>query len=309
MSRESASAAASSLTWFNPRHWPLALGMGVLWAGSRLPLSAAQALGRGLGLLAYVVLPSRRRIVLRNLELCFPTSSETWRKNMVRANFVSTGMGLVEGGIAWWRDDTWLASRVQAQGLEHYFAASAQGKGVFVLGAHFTSMELGGRIASMHLPVSTVYKPAKNKMFDAVMLKARGRHYQSLISNDNLRGMLAVLRSGGACWYGADQDFGLEQSVFAPFFGVPTATLTLASKIVERTGAKVLFTYPERLPDAAGYVLHILPVEGFAQGNLEQDAARYNGLIEDVVRRAPQDYFWLHRRFKTRPPGETNPYD
>ncbi|HES76961.1 MAG TPA: lipid A biosynthesis acyltransferase [bacterium] len=297
-----------ALSWFYPRHWPLVLGLGVLRLGASLPLAWSQRVGRSLGVLAYHVLPSRRRIVLRNLELCFPELTHQQRLKLTRENFVATGMGLMEGGMAWWGSTQRLLPITRIVGMEHYLAAHQHGRGVLVLGAHFTAMELGGRIAAMNVPSSTVYKAAKNEFFNAVMLKQRGRHYQALIASDNLRGMLDVLKAGGACWYGADQDFGLEQSVFAPFFNVQTSTLTFASKIAQRTGARVLFCYPERLPDAQGYVLHLLPVETFPSGDLFQDAKLYNSMIEDVVRKFPADYFWLHRRFKTRPQGEENPY-
>jgi len=296
------------LIWFNPRHWFLGLGLSILWLAAHLPLRWSQRLGRRLGILAYYILPSRRRIVLRNLELCFPEWGAQKRAETVRTNFESSGMGLIEGGMAWWGQAERLRSFTQIQGLEHFQAAYQQGRGVLVLGAHFTSMELGGRIAAMNLPASTVFKAAKNACFNAVMLERRGRYFQTLIANDNLRGMLELLKSGGACWYGIDQDFGAEQSVFAPFFNVQTATLTLASKIAQRTDAKVLFSYTERLSDARGYVFHLRPMLDFPSGDLLKDASLYNSMIEEVVRASPADYFWLHRRFKTRPPGEMNPY-
>ncbi len=299
--------AASS--WLNPRHWALALGLMVLWAAARLPLAWSQRIGRSLGILAYYLLPSRRSIVLRNLELCFPEWTALKRAEIVRANFISTGMGLVEGGIAWWGSAERVRSFTQIQGVEYFHSALQQGRGVLVLGAHLTSMELGGRIAAMTLPASAVFKAAKDIQFNAVMLERRGVYFKSLIANDNLRGMLELLKSGSACWYGVDQDFGAEQSVFAPFFNVQTATLTLASKIAQRTGAVVLFSYSERLPCAKGYVMHFCPVKDFPSGDLVKDATRYNSMIEEVVHKSPADYFWLHRRFKTRPQGDTNPYD
>lgn len=300
---------AGKLFGFHPRHWPLALGLGVLRLGAHLPLAWSQRLGRGLGFLAYHVLASRRHIVSRNFELCFPEWTPQKRATMVRANFAATGMGLLEGGLAWWGKTERLSSFTHVEGMQHYRAALQHGRGVLVLGAHFTAMELGGRIAAMNLPTSTVYKAAKNQRFNEVMLEQRSLHFQSVIANDNLRGMLEVLKSGGTCWYGADQDFGTEQSVFAPFFNIQTSTLTLASKIAQRTGAGVLFCYPERLPDARGYVLHILPMPDFPSGDVVQDATRYNAMIEQVVRDKPENYFWLHRRFKTRPPGEEKPYN
>lgn len=292
--------------WFHPRHWPLALGLGVLRLAACLPLRWGQALGRGLGLLAWAVIPRRRMIVRRNLALSFPELSAAERGKLVRDSFASAGMGIVEGALAWWGKAERLP--VRYEGLEQFEAAHAAGKGILLLGAHFTALEIGGRLMSLKVPMNTVYKAAKNVRFDAVMRERRSLYFKSLIANDNLRGMLKVLKDGGICWYGADQDFGREGSVFAPFFGVSTATLTLTSKIVERSGAKVVFIYPERLPDAQGYVMHLVPVPVIPSGDPAQDAATYNALIERFARQRPADYFWMHRRFKTRPDGEASPY-
>jgi KDO2-lipid IV(A) lauroyltransferase len=294
------------LAWLSPRQWPLAFGLGLLWLAAQLPLPLAQGFGRGLGLLAWAVLPSRRRIVRQNLALCFPALDEAERQRLERASFASAGMGLIEGGIAWWGRAERLP--VRYEGLEHLTAARAEGRGVLLLGAHFTALEMGGRLMALKVPMNTVYKAAKNPHFDAVMRTRRARYFGELIANDNLRGMLKVLKEGGICWYGADQDFGPEASVFAPFFGVPTATLTLTSKIVERSKAKVVFIYPERLPRAQGYVMHLVPVPEIPSGDVVRDATVYNALIERFARHRPADYFWLHRRFKTRPAGEHHPY-
>ncbi|MGK0673538.1 MAG: LpxL/LpxP family Kdo(2)-lipid IV(A) lauroyl/palmitoleoyl acyltransferase [Halothiobacillaceae bacterium] len=299
----------SSLTaWLDPRQWPLALGLSLLWLAARLPLPIAQTLGRGLGLLAWAMLPRRRHIVRRNLEWCFPGMSEAQRHRLERASFASAGMGLIEGGIAWWGAPERLASWVRYEGLEHLEAAHAEGRGVLLLGAHFTALEIGGRLMALKVPMNTVYKAAKNPRFNAVMRARRARYFGELVANDNLRGMLTVLKEGGICWYGADQDFGREGSVFAPFFGVPTATLALTSKIARRAGCRVVFIYPERLPHARGYVMHLVPVPEIPSGDPVRDATIYNALIERFARERPADYFWLHRRFKTRPEGGASPY-
>ncbi len=294
--------------WLLPRHWPLAIGLGLLRLMALLPLRVAQGIGRGLGWLAWLFIPRRRAIVRRNLELCFPDLDEAARRRLERASFASAGMGMVEGALAWWGRSERLKARVRYEGLEHIEAAQAEGRGVLIIGGHFSALEISGRLMAMRIPVDLVYKPARNKRFERVMSAMRLRYVHGLIPSANLKAMMRRLREGGICWYAYDQDFGRANSVFAPFFGVPTATLALTGRIVQATGAKVVFIYPERLPGGKGFVMHLLPVPELPSGDAVRDAAIYNGLIERFTRQRPEDYFWMHRRFKTRPEGERSPY-
>ncbi len=294
--------------WLHPRHWPLALGLGVLWLAARLPLRAAQAFGRGLGRLAWLLIPRRRLVVRRNLELVLPDLSEAERRRLEHESFASAGMGMVEGALAWWGRDERLAPWVRYEGLEHIEQARNEGRGVLIIGGHFSALEISGRLMAMKIPVDLVYKPARNTMFERVMSAMRLRYVHGLISSSNIKAMMRRLRDGGICWYAYDQDFGRASSVFAPFFGVPTSTLALTGRIVEASGAKVVFIHPERLPDAQGYVMRLVPVPEIPSGDPVRDATIYNGLIEHFARQHPADYFWMHRRFKTRPEGERSPY-
>lgn len=294
--------------WLHPRHWPLVLGLGMLRLVACLPLRWGQAFGRGLGLLAWAVIPRRRMIVRRNLILSFPELSAFERGKLERDSFASAGMGMVEGALAWWGRSEHLARMVRYEGLEHIERAQAEGRGVLIVGGHFSALEISGRLMAMRIPVDLVYKPARNKFFDRVMGGMRARYVRGLIPSANLKAMIRRLRDGGICWYAYDQDFGRANSVFAPFFGVPTSTLALTGRIVESSGARVVFIYPERLPRGQGFVMHLLPVTEIPSGDPVQDATHYNALIEHHVRSNPADYFWMHRRFKTRPDGEASPY-
>lgn len=280
----------------------------MLWLAAHLPLRAAHAFGRGLGVLAWLVIPRRRQIVRRNLELCFPDMGGAEQRRLERASFASAGMGMVEGALAWWGRDEHLAGLVRYEGLEYIEQARAEGRGVLIIGGHFSALEISGRLMAMRIPVDLVYKPARNTMFERVMSAMRLRYVHGLIPSANLKGMMRRLREGGICWYAYDQDFGRANSVFAPFFGVPTSTLALTGRIVQASGATVVFIYPERLPDALGYVMHLVPAPEIPSGDPVQDATAYNALIERFARQRPEDYFWMHRRFKTRPDGGPSPY-
>ncbi|MEW6444670.1 MAG: lysophospholipid acyltransferase family protein [Pseudomonadota bacterium] len=296
------------MMWLHPRAWPLGLGLVLLWLLSRLPLRGAQACGRGLGYLAWRLIPRRRRIVRRNLELCFPELDESARRRLAIDSFAASGMGMVEGALAWWGSDARLAPLARYEGLEHIERARAEGRGVLIIGGHFSALEISGRLMAMKIPVDLVYKPARNKRFERVMRTMRQRYVHSLIQSTQLKGLVRRLREGGVCWYAYDQDFGRANSVFAPFFGVPTATLALTGRIAQASGARVVFIYPERLPEGRGFVMRLLPTPELPSGDPERDAAIYNGLIERFARQSPADYFWMHRRFKTRPGGEASPY-
>ncbi|HLA30330.1 MAG TPA: lipid A biosynthesis lauroyl acyltransferase [Pseudomonas sp.] len=295
--------------FLHPRYWPLWLGLGLLWLVAQLPYRVLLSLGRGLGALMYRLASSRRKIAARNLQLCFPQMPVAERKALLKENFASTGITFFEMAIAWW----WPAERLRRlgriEGLEHLRQAEAEGQGVILMALHFTTLEMGGGLLGMAQDMYGMYRPHKNPLFDYMQRRGREQRLLGVIGRDDVRGMLKLLRGGGVVWYAPDQDYGAQRSVFVPLFGVPAATVTATSKFARMGRAQVIPFTQERLPDAQGYRLCIHPpLADFPGDSEETDCLRINQWIEQAIRDCPEQYLWAHRRFKTRPPGETKLY-
>jgi KDO2-lipid IV(A) lauroyltransferase len=293
-----------------PRHWPMWLGLGLLRLCALLPYPALLLLGGGLGRLMYRLIPKRRHIARTNLRLCFPELDETAREKLVRATFRAAAISVFENALSWWGGERRLRRLYRIEGLEHYAAARAQGKGVILLGGHYTTLEISGRFLAFHIDgLQPIYKRAHNPLYEAVMVRQRRRLFDDLLQSTDMRTIVRNVKAGKTVWYAPDQDFGRERSVFAPFFGVATATLTTTARLARLTGAPVLPYVSERLPGAQGYRIALLPaLEGFPGGDDLADATRVNAVLEQQVRAMPEQYLWIHRRFKTRPEGEPDLY-
>jgi KDO2-lipid IV(A) lauroyltransferase len=285
------------------------LAAGLLWGVTRLPFVWQLAIGRMLGRVSLALAKDRRGIALTNLALCFPELTEGERRRLLEAHFASLGIGLVETALSWWGSDRRLRKLATLTGLEHLQAALRQGRGAILLSAHFTTLEIGGRLLSLHAPFHVLYRSHKNPVIETLQRGARRRRFEKAISRDDLRGMLASLKQNRPVWYAPDQDFGSENSVFVPFFGIPAATLTATSRLARVSGAPVVPFFQRRLPGARGYELTLLAaLEGFPGEDVEQDTRRITNLIEARIRLQPEQYLWVHRRFKTRPAGEPPMY-
>ena len=292
-----------------PRFWPTWLLFFSLWLVTRLPFSLQLNTGKLIGRLAWFFARRRRQIAATNIRLCFPQLDTAQQAELLKAHFISLGQGLVETALCWWGRETQLSQQFVLIGDEHLQAALDKGKGVILLSAHFTSLELGGRLLAMQHPFHVLYRQHKNPLFEAVMQRARQRRFEKAIPRNDTRALLASLKSNHAVWYAPDQNHGGQQSVFAPFFGIQASTLTTTSRLAAISGAAVVPFFQTRLPNKAGYLLTLCPaLEDFPGEDLQTDATRINKLIEDVIREMPEQYLWVHRRFKTRPAGEEYPY-
>ena len=302
-------APVFSAKLLHPRYWLTWFAMGLWWLVTQLPLPALVALGKVIGRLMLLAGGSRRRIVERNLELCFPDWSAAERAALVRKNFISYGIGFFEVSIGWWWSDRRLQQVVNLTGLENL--DNLDGQGALLMAMHFTTLEIGGQAVNMHTAIDAMYRPHKNPVYDYLQRRSRVRRRPDceVFPRKDVRGVLRALRSGRVMWYAPDQDYGPKQSVFAPFFGVSAATVTATAKFARAGNAKVLPFVHYRRDDNRGFevVIHP-PLEGFPVGDEVADATFINGLIEDFIRRHPDQYLWAHRRFKTRPPGESSPY-
>jgi len=297
--------------FLHPRYWLQWLGFALLWLLSQLPYAALLKLGRALGALVYRVAHSRRKIVQRNLELCFPELNPKQREQLAKENFASTGIAVFEMAISWFWPLSRLRKLGRIEGLEHLKQAQQQGQGVILMAAHFTTLEIGAALLGGQHSIDGMYRTHKNPLFDWLQRNGRERHNaQSLaIEREDVRGALRLLRQGRALWYAPDQDYGRKHSLFVPLFGVTAATVTATSSFARLGKARVLPFTQERLEGGSGYRLVVHPpFEDFPGASEEADCLRINQWLEAVIREHPEQYLWAHRRFKTRPEGEPSLY-
>ena len=287
-----------------PRYWGTWLGIGLLWLLVRLPHRLLLGVGRVLGGLLYLAVATRRRIARINIRLCFPELSESEREQLVRQSFLSYGMTIFETALAWLRGAAHLQQCADIRGVEHIKDAQARGKGVLIIGAHFSTIDISGALVAPRLQMDVIYRSSNNPVFDWLIRKGRGRSFGAVIDKNDTRTVIRRLRGGHAVWYAADQNYSRQHSVFAPFFGIPASTIRGTSRLVSMTGAAAVFCSHFRLDGGRRYLVEFSPVlEDFPGVDEVADAARINRLIEDKIRTHPEQYLWLHRRFKTRPDG------
>ncbi len=279
-----------------------------LWLIGRLPLPLLAVLGKGLGVVTYYLYGPRRRVVLANLALCFPDQDRAARRRLARAHFLSLGQGIFDLTVAWWAGPARLRRLVRFRGREHYDRALAQGN-VILLVPHFTAMEVGC-LLSTERPMANVYRRLPNPVFERAFREAIGRFGATMITQEQgVRPVLKALREGRVLYYLPDQDFGERSSVFAPFFGVPTSTLHAVGRLARAASAQVVPCYVWQRPRGAGYEIAFAPaLADFPSGDPLRDATATNEAIERGVRVHPEQYFWVHKRFKTRPPGYPSVY-
>lgn len=294
----------------HPRYWATWFGIGLLYLVVLLPYPLLYRLGTSLGRLSMHFLQRRVQIARRNLELCFPHRSVKDRETWLVKNFESVGMGLIETGMGWfwpdWRVQRWF----NISGLENIQLARQQHKGVLLIGLHFLSLELGARIFGIKNPGIGVYRPNDNKLLDWLQTWGRMRSNKSMLNRSDIKGMIRALKNGEIIWYAPDHDYGPKSSVFAPLFAMEQAATTAGTHMLVRLAKPAVIPFvPRRLPNGQGYELIVLPDQ--TDVPLESDVATatyMNKVLEKAILLAPDQYMWLHRRFKTRPPGQPSLY-
>jgi Kdo2-lipid IVA lauroyltransferase/acyltransferase len=288
-----------SLAMLHPRYWPTWLAMGLLRVATYLPFSLLLAFGRLIGRVVFAVPTSFKRVARRNLTLCLPELSAPERERILREHFQSLGIGLFETGMCWWSPRDRIRRVSQIEGMEHLEHAFALGRGVILLSAHFTTLEMGAAAICARVPASVMYRPTSNLVLEQFLAHNRSLHSRQAIPRDDIRTLIAALKNNEAVWYAPDQAYRKKGAQMVPFFGIPAATNTATSRLARLTGAAVLPYFPERLPGSAGYRMHILPaLENFPSKDQAADALRFNALIEAHARRIPSQYLWIHKRFK-----------
>lgn len=285
-----------------PRYWPAWLGLGLLRLSCYLPYRMQLSLGKSIGRLIHRVARARRAIARRNLELCFPELSAAERAALVRAHFEALGASLIELALGRWAPDQKLVAMTRIEGAEHIRRALDAGNGVILLSAHFTTLELSGRVLSRHCPpFDCVFRKHRSEFLTELLRTSRERSARATIDKNDIKSMVRSLREGVPVWYAPDQSYDRKQSALLPFFGVPSMTNTATGTIARLGKSVVIPFFPRRLPEG-GYVLSILPpIEGVPSDDPAEDTKKYVEILERQIRLAPEQYYWVHRKFKNRP--------
>ena len=286
------------LAFLRPAYWPTWLGLSMLRALELLPFAAQHRVGAGLGRLIRRLPLAYVRIAEVNIALCLPELSLSQRATLVDRHCQSLGMGLCETATTWWSSDARISRHAEIQGREHLAAALDKGRGAILIGGHFTTIEIATRILGTVVPLNLVFRATKNALLSHTMLKGFARHGKP-IAHDDIRSMIRALKNNEAVWYAPDQSYRNKGAAMVDFFGIPAATTTATSRLARISGAAVLTYFPERLPGLAGYRVVIGPAfECFPSGDAIDDATRFNALLQAQIRRVPEQYLWMHRRFK-----------
>jgi len=279
---------------------------------ARMPWGIQRRIGATIGGLMHRLMRHRRRIAETNLALCFPRLDEAARSRLVRRHFRALGLGIVETALAWWGPESWIRARSHLVGAEHLEAALARGRGVILLAGHFTTFELSGRVLTSRFECGATYRPHNDPWWDALLRAGRGRHLAALVPHKDARAMIRHLAGNRILWYAPDQDFSSRRgrrNVFVPFFAERSVATTATAWLVRTSGARVVPFASYRRADDSGWEVVIGPaLEDFPSGDDVADATRLNAMLERQIERSPEQYLWVHRRFKTRPPDAPPAY-
>ena len=287
------------------------LFLALLWCFHWLPLPVQAAFGWGLAQLLYIVVVPRRRVVLTNLRLSFPELSEGERRCLARRIVVSVTRSMLERGVIWWGSEARIRRLVELRGVEKIKALHAEGRAVVILVPHFVGLDMAGSRMAMEMDCVSMYSAQNNKLLEKMLLRGRLRfgHQELLSRQDGIRGAVKAMKRGCPFYYLPDLDFGPKESVFVPFFGVATATVPGLSRIARLANAVVVPLIVRMKPWGQGYIAEYGEAwSDFPSEDAVADTARMNAYIETEVRKSPEQYYWVHKRFKTRPPGEAKIY-
>lgn len=288
-------------SFFLPKYWLTWLGVSLLYIISWLPYRIQVLLGKKLGWLLGKVAKKRVAIARRNLELCFPDMGFAAREKLLKENVENAGLALLEAGMGWWWPDWRIRNIGKVEGFELVEAILARGNGVLALTLHNMNLEIGCRIAGLKIPSVAFYRKHNNPVMEYLQYRGRARANKYMVHKKDVKGLVKAIRQKEVCFYFPDHDYGRHRSEFVPFYGVPeVATTTGTLLFAKQKKCETLFLIPRRTPE--GYtVTFSTGLENFPSGDDNLDMSAMNKEIEKLVSIAPEQYLWMHKRFKTRP--------
>ena len=298
------------LRYWGPRFWPTWVFLLWLRFSAALPWRVAIKVHKLLGRVAGALLAGRRRIVRRNLEICFPELDPSQIEALMTHYFENVGAFIAEIAIAWFGSVDRLAHLFRIEGVEHVEAALARGKGVLLYSGHFTTLEICVPVIKSLVPLfAFMFRGRNNPLLNAMQSRGRRRTAHVSVANNDVRELLRLLGQNAVVWYAPDQA-RIDSGELVPFFGEPAMTSTAASRLALHSGAAIIPLFFCRLPDDSGYVLRFhAPLDNLPSNDATHDTARLTAVLESFVRERPEQYFWTHRKFKDRPPALPDAYD
>jgi KDO2-lipid IV(A) lauroyltransferase len=298
----------------HPKNWLIVLGLLCTRIIVLLPFRIIVTIGQAMGLLLYRISSSRLQVARKNIELCFPALSATEQSNLVKQHFISLGMGFFEVGMARWKSNQSLKKIIEIKGIEHLIRAVKKNRGVILMSAHFTMLEISALIGRNEIvqedlpPMVGMFRLGKNSIINQFFRNTRLRSTESLVTKFEVKDLIRALKDKKLVWYASDQSFTGKNAISVNFFKHPAMTNPGIIRIAKITGSPVLPYFPSRLANGKGYVLEVLPeIESFPSEDTNNDMKKIHALLEQHILQNPEQYYWIHRRFKTVA-DDKNPY-
>jgi len=281
----------------------------IIWIMAQLPYRLLILIGKGLGKFIRLVLKSRRKVVAINLDICFPDLNPIEKSTLINQHFSELGIMVTQTIKAFLGSTKNIEASAIVKGGEHIEACLEKGQGILLVAGHFTSLDIGGKILCNKYPIAGMYRPHKHPLTEYIVTKSRLKYATKMFKRDELRPIIKHLKAGGILWYAPDQDYRRGQSEFVPFFDRKASTITATHQMARLSKCQVLFFHVERNGQSPYYTLTVSPpIENFPTKDPIADTTKVNQGIEKMVVKNPEEYLWVHKRFKTVPEGEKNPY-
>jgi len=304
----------SFMECIHPKNWLIVLGLLCTRIIVLLPFRIIVTIGQAMGLLLYRISSSRLQVARKNIELCFPALSATEQSNLVKQHFISLGIGFFEVGMARWKSNQSLKKIIEIKGIEHLIRAVKKNRGVILMSAHFTMLEISALIGRNEIvqedlpPMVGMFRLGKNSIINQFFRNTRLRSTESLVTKFEVKDLIRALKDKKLVWYASDQSFTGKNAISVNFFKHPAMTNPGIIRIAKITGSPVLPYFPSRLANGKGYVLEVLPeIESFPSEDTNNDMKKIHAMLEQHILQNPEQYYWVHRRFKTAA-GDKNPY-
>ncbi len=293
--------------FFHPKYFPTWILVFLMRLSVFLPFSVQVSLGKIIGKFLYSIMTDLKKVAYTNISNCFPEKRKDQVTTSVKRHFNAVGIGLFETANAYYASDKKIKKILTIENEQLFTNALKKNGGIILLCSHFTPLMLGSRALLIKYKIANVYRPQNNKLFDQVMVKGYQKNGAVMIKNTDTRSIVKAINNSIPIWYAPDQDLGVESSIFTTFFGIKTATATATARLAKNNNSRVIpYSF---VRTNYGYKMTFQePLENYPSGNPLDDAQRTNQILEKQILNNPEQYLWIHRRFKTRPEGEINLY-